>query len=137
MASSLTDKVWWLAVPVLLFFLVTGIIWPFLEDEDQPANSAPIAVSWVDSVQVLSWDWRHDRTGNIFAVFGVIKNLSSKDFRQVTMHMRTHDQSDEMIGKYSIVVKDLKAGAEKPFREDIRRSGIEEMGFLGVHSVEP
>lgn len=121
----------WVAGAVILFLVATGILWPFLDDEP-PAGKAEVADAYLDSVKVTSWDWRDDRTGSIFAVYGTIRNLGAQDIRQVVLELRAEDAEGQTVGRYPIIARNLAAGAEKPFREDVPRTGREAKGFLDV-----
>ena len=89
----------------------------------------------MDSVQVTSWDWREDRTGTIFAVYGTVRNLSSQGFREVVLEQRAEDADGQTIARHPVTLRSLPAGKEKPFREDVPRSGKEAKGFLEVKRV--
>ena len=134
MASPNPGRGWWLAALVILFLVFTGIFWPFVDDE-RPAERTSSADPYVDSVRVTSWNWRDDRTGTIFAVYGTAKNLSSQDIRQVVFELRAEDADGQTIARHPVTLRKLPAGAEKPFREDVPRSGKEAKGFLDVKRV--
>ena len=130
MAASPSGRGWWFVVPVLLFLLIVGIFWPFLDDEAPPAESPAI-----DSVQVISWEWKSDRSGALFAVYGQVQNLGDRHIKQAVLELRAQDEDGRTLSRHSIVVKEIPAGGKKPFREDIPRTGKESMGFLEVREV--
>ena len=80
----------------------------------------------------MSWNWKDDRTGTIFAVYGTVKNLGNQDIQQVVMELRAEDADGQSVGRYPIIARNLPAGAEKPFREDVPRTGREVTGYLDV-----
>ncbi len=88
-----------------------------------------------ERIQIVSWNWKKDRTGKVLAIYGSVRNLTDRDFQSVTLELRT-EADGKPIGHHTIRVKNLPAGADKPFREDVVRTGKEEMGFLTVKSVE-
>lgn len=140
MSASGSGRGWWLVVLILLFFLFTGLFWPFVDDEkppetQQPASEAPASLK--DSVTVVSWDWRDDRTGSLFAVWGIVRNESSRDIDEVILELRTVDADSNVIARYGIRARNVPAGQEKPFRGDVPRTGREVRGFLEVNAVVP
>lgn len=135
MAASKSGRGWWLAVPVLLFFLFTGLFWPFLSDEKEPVprQTAPPT----ESVEIASWTWKKNRSGTLHAVYGEVRNLSDQDFKQVVLELRTQDENEQTIARYPITVNNLPAGKKKPFRKDVPRTGREAKGFLEVREAIP
>ncbi len=121
----------WVVGLVALFLAVTGVLWPFLDDEPDKKNAAK-SDTYADSVQVASWEWRSDRTGSIFAVYGTVRNLGNQDLSQVVMQLRAEDQDGQEVGRYTILARNVGAGEEKPFRRDVPRTGKESTGFLEV-----
>ena len=100
----------WVAGAIIAFLAVTGILWPFLDDE-QPARNVTAADPYVDSVQVTSWNWKEDRSGSIFAVYGTVKNLGSQDIQQVVLELRAVDADGQPVARYPIIARNLPAGA--------------------------
>ena len=130
MAASASGRGWWFVVPVLLFLLIVGIFWPFLDDE-APSTERPA----LDSVEIVSWEWKSDRSGTLFVVYGQVQNLGDRHIKQAVLELRVQDEDDRTLSRHSIVVKEVPAGGKKPFREDIPRTGKESMGFLEVREV--
>lgn len=141
MAGSATQRGWWISVPVLLFFVVTGLFWPILDGEVSRPGPAhqdlTQAAAYTDSVRVESWNWKRDRTGSIFAVYGTLENRSGRDLAVVTLQLRTEDDAKNTLSTHTIVVSRIPARTTRPFREDVPRSGKEAMGFLDVVKVVP
>jgi hypothetical protein len=141
MAETGSGRIWWIAILIVLFLAFTGLFWPYLDDEESAENKfAETAVPkdpMVDSVSVLSWEWRDDRTGSLFAVWGVVKNESSQTLGEVVLQLRTVDEDSNTIARHTIKANDLAPLGTKPFREDIPRTGRENKGFLTVLRVIP
>lgn len=131
MAEERRGLGWWIAGAVILFLAATGILWPFLDDEP-PARRAGEADAYMDSIKVTTWTWKDDRTGSIFAVYGTVRNLGSQDLRQVVLELRAEDENGQEVARYPIIARDVEAGEEQPFREDVPRTGREARGFLDV-----
>jgi hypothetical protein len=91
----------------------------------------------VDSVSVLSWEWRDDKTGSLFAVWGVVKNESSRALGEVVLQLRTVDEDSNTIAHHTIKAIGLAPHSTKPFRKDVPRTGRENKGFLTVLRVIP
>ncbi|MDA0747844.1 MAG: DUF3426 domain-containing protein [bacterium] len=135
----------WIAILILLFFLFTGLFWPILDNEPArvPHLATPSGASAVDlgktvsidSVNIVSWDWRDDRTGQTFAVWGVLRNVSNQHVNSVVLELRTEDANGQPLTRYPIISKNLPPGQEKPFRADVPRTGREAKGFLDVKRV--
>ena len=134
MAGERNSPGLWLVALAVAFLAITGVLWPFFDDEPSVQRSANTD-TYVDSIQVTSWNWKDDRTGTIFAVYGTIKNLGSQDIQQVVMELRAEDADGQSVGRYPIIARNLPAGAEKPFREDVPRTGREATGYLDVKSL--
>lgn len=86
-------------------------------------------------IQIVSWNWKKDRSGKILAIYGSIRNLTDRDIQSVVLELRT-EAGGNPIGHHALRVKNIPAGGDKPFREDIIRTGKEEMGYLTVKTVE-
>jgi hypothetical protein len=123
----------WLAVPIILFLAVTGIFWPFLDDEE-PADTLK---SSVDDVVVLNWKWNRSVSGHIFAVFGELENKGSTDLLGVLLELRTVDADDNTLNRHRFQAGEILAGQRKHFRHDIPRSGKEERGHMTVVETTP
>ena len=134
MAESNTGRGWWFATPIIIFFLFTGIFWPFVDDE---GLTKALPLDLMDAVEITSWQWKRDRPGKIFAVYGTIKNRTNKDIQKVVLELRTEDKDKKTLGTHLIGVLNLTANAEKPFRQDIPRTTLEAMGYLNVSKVIP
>ena len=102
---------------------------------DLELGQEPDAPSSPKLVEVLTWNWRKDRTGKTLAVFGSVRNNTSESFTSVVLELRTEDASKIVIDRHTILVGPLGPNTEKPFREDISRSGLEAMGYLEVRSL--
>ena len=136
MSSIESGKGWWIAVPIVLLLLLVALFWPIVSKDD--GSSAPVpTVSYIDSAKVTSWDWRADRSGKLFAVWGMVKNESGRQLTLVTLQVRTVDAQGHTIATYPIPAGSLKPGEVKPFREDIPRSGKEDKAFVIVWDVLP
>ena len=133
MGASKFGRGWWVAVPVIALFVlgIFWIFWPFVDNGDPPPDEGASAV------KIVSWNWKKDRTGTIFAVYGSVRNLGDSDIRQVVLELRTIDEEDQIIARHPITVADLPAGGEKPFRKDVPRTGNEARGFLEVLDINP
>ena len=136
MSSSETasGKGWWIGVPIILVLLLAVILWPALKGKD-PAPVVDHSKAYLDSVTVLSWEWRDDRSGELFAVWGMVKNESQRKLSQVTLGLRAADAEGNTLSTYPIPVGQMKPGETKPFRQDVLRSGKEKQGFVTVQDV--
>jgi hypothetical protein len=129
MASN--DKVRWLLPLIVLFLVVTGITWPFLDNE-QTGPQAPKT-----DVVILNWKWNKSVAGHIFAVFGEIENTSAANFSEVILEIKTADADDNILNRHPISAGPLEAGKRKYFRHDLPRTGDEAAGFLEVVRTIP
>ncbi len=129
MAGSGSQRGWWIAVPILILFAATGLLWPILDGELPGPEEGPhgLVVENVltDSVKVESWNWKRDRSGSIFAVYGTLENRSGRDLAVVTLQLRTEDDAKNTLSTHTISVSRLPARSKRPFREDIPRTGKE------------
>lgn len=116
----------WLLPLIVLFLVVTGITWPFLDDEDIRPESKQ------KDVVILSWKWNKSVAGDFFAVQGEVENTSAKNFQAVTLILRTVDDAGDPLGQHGIPIGPLEAGQRKLFREDVPRSGKEAAGVVEV-----
>ncbi|MDP6776700.1 MAG: hypothetical protein QGI83_08045 [Candidatus Latescibacteria bacterium] len=141
MAGIGSQRGWWIAAPILLFFAATGLLWPILDGKVSGPEIQEGALAgssgYTDSVKVETWNWKRDRSGSIFAVYGTIENRSGRDLAAVTLQLRTEDEAKNTLSTHAIVVARLPAHSRKPFREDVPRTGKEAMGFLDVAKVLP
>ena len=134
MAASEPGRRRWFALLVIIFLVFTGIFWPLLDNKKPVPSSVKTAHP---AVEIVSWNWKKDRTGNIFAVYGQVRNLTGKTIEQVVLELRTVDGEEQVIARHPIAVADLLPGQEKPFRKDLPRTSEETMGYLEVHKVVP
>ena len=141
MAGSGSHRSWWIATPILLFFVATGVFWPILDGEvSGPATQLEgmsRANVHTDSVRVESWNWKRDRSGSILAVYGILANQSGRDLTGVILRLRTEDDAKNTLSTHTIIVPRLPARSKRPFREDIPRTGKESMGYLDVVNAAP
>ncbi|MBS09992.1 MAG: hypothetical protein CME19_00120 [Gemmatimonadetes bacterium] len=114
-------------VSVAACVLIVGIAWGSLDlgPEPGPPNTDNL-------IEILNWNWKRDRSGNVLAVFGTVRNNTPETYGRVTLELRTEDEDKTVLARHAIEVGGVLAGAEKPFREDIPRTGSEAMGFLEV-----
>ena len=141
MSISESSRGWWPALLALLILLIAGLYWP-LGDSDSPSTRKQVhgpgeTDPLLDSVKVVSWNWKPDRTGQIFAVYGQVQNLSGRNLKQVVLQFRTQDENEQTIARHPIIVNNFSPGQKKPFREDVPRTGGEAMGFVEVQKVHP
>ena len=86
-------------------------------------------------VEIVAWNWRKNVSGRILAVFGTVRNKSPESLSRVILELRIEDQAKNVIARHLIDLGELPANADKPFREDIPRSGKEAKGYLEVKSL--
>ena len=110
--------------------ILLGVGWYSLELGEEPAPPTNQKL-----VEVANWNWKKDRSGRILAVFGTVRNNTSETFSSVTLELRTEDETKTVVGRHRISVGRLGPKEERPFREDVPRTGQETMGFLEVKTL--
>jgi hypothetical protein len=95
----------------------------------------PLSTGEQGKVEVVSWNWKQSRNGQILAVFGNVENKTRTNFEEVVLELRVEDKIGLVLARHTIHVGKLGAEEKRPFREDILRSGKEEMGYLEVKSL--
>ena len=138
MAVTQSGRVWVFAI---LALILVGLVALYRGAEEKP-GLAPEATQteaqsdvMLDSVKVLSWEWREDKSGSLYAVWGMIKNESSRELNRVVLQLRTVDEDSNTISRYSIKAMNLPPLSTKPFREDVPRTGREHKGFMTVLKI--
>ena len=140
MAAIQSGRVWMFAILALILVGLIALYRGGEEPREQAPESTQTAVPrdvMLDSVKVLSWEWREDKSGSLFAVWGMVKNESSRELNQVVLQLRTVDEDSITISRYSIKAMKLPPLSTKPFREDVPRTGREQKGYLTVLRITP
>ncbi len=86
-------------------------------------------------VEIVSWNWKRDRAGRILAVFGTVRNNTPEPYTNVVLELKTEDEAETVLARHAIQIGPIDANADKPFREDIPRTGRERMGYLEIKSL--
>lgn len=123
-------------IPVFLFFLITiTLLWIFQgnDKESIPQQNH----SSTKSIKINFWNWKKNKKGTLFSVFGEVQNLSDETFKRVILELRTKKKNGQLLSRHNITVKNLLNGEKKFFREDLPRTGQEENGFLEVKNAIP
>lgn len=118
----------WIAIAAAAAILAVGINALELGIEPGPPKADNL-------VEITTWNWKKDRAGRILAVFGMVKNRTPEAYSRVILELRTEDEDKEVIARHAIEVGRVEGNAERPFREDVPRTGREHMGFLEVKSL--
>ena len=118
----------WVTIGICAVALGAGLYAFELGPEPDPSSDQNL-------VEIVSWTWRKNVSGRILAVFGTVRNKTPEPFARVVLELRTEDESKKVLARHPIVVGKLEANADKPFREDIPRSGLEATGYLEVKSL--
>ena len=140
MADVRSKLGWWISGLVILFFVVTWLFWPLLDDESstrEQTTGLNEENRLLGSVRILNWDWRRDRSGSVLVVYGVIQNQGDRDLKDVVLEFRAQDADGNLTGAATITVENLGAGQKKPFRQDLPPTGKEVMAFLEVRKASP
>ena len=141
MAETGSGRIWWIAILIVILLTSATLFWPSPDNDEtsmQPATKSELEDDpMVDSIKVVSWDWRDDKTGSLYAVWGIIKNESAQELAKVVLQLRTIDVDSNTIARYTIKTNGLAPQSTKPFREDVPRTGREHKGFLTVLRVAP
>ena len=95
----------------------------------------PVASGGDHRIEIVRWNWKKDRSGGVLAVYGAIRNLTDREFPSVLLELRTV-AGGKTLARHSIRVHNVLPGVERPFREDVPRTGQEELGYLSVKTVE-
>ena len=131
MAGAGSGRLRWVVLALVAAVVAAGIY--LLSAGDGSPPSSPGRAH--DAVEIASWTWKKDRSGSVFAVYGQVRNLTDEDFSQVVLELRTVDEQDAEVSRHPIVILALPAHGQKPFREDVPRTGREARGFLEVREV--
>ena len=118
----------WSALAVCLIVLGLGVSGFELGPE-------PTSQAGREKIEVVNWNWKQSVNGRILAIFGSVRNPTSKPFDQVILELRTEDDQKKVLARHAINVGRVDAKTEKAFREDVPRTGQEAMGFVEVRSL--
>ncbi len=117
-------------VATLAIVIVGAGLYTFEAPSQQPTKKVGEG-----QIEIAGWNWKKDRSGKILAVYGSVRNLTDQDIPSVVLELRT-EAAGKPISHHAIRIRNIPAGGEKAFREDVIRTGKEEMGFLTIKSVE-
>ena len=118
----------WVTIAICAVALGSGLVAFELGPEPSPSTDQNL-------VEIVSWNWRKNVSGKVLAVFGTVRNKTPEPFGRVVLELRIEDNNKTVLARHSILVGRLEANADKPFREDIPRSGQEATGYLEVKSL--
>ena len=100
-----------------------------------PGATAPDTTSSIHGKFDIDWRWNRTVSGSMLAIHGTVRNNTTRRFKQVHLQLRIENQDGSVVARHLIVVRNLGPGEEKPFREDVPRTGREDMGFMEVVRV--